>query len=218
MAVGLPQIERRGLAIARDDFQRFVGERREIGCLARIVVRQPLQLARVGAEDVGDVARQAIAHLDPDRVDEDQPRDAGGRFDGDLRRDPAAHRETDQRHVAQIERVEQIEIEIRQIVDAVDPIGQFRGAESRMRRRDDAPVLGEQAQERRLRLQAARTMQHEDRRPFADVEIRQRNPRCEQLFWCHDAHFAPFGEPATTQSPFGLSQRSTSTLSAVKPR
>ena len=60
--------------------------------------------------------------------------------DGHFGRDPAAKPAADYRDVIEMKLCNQIEIEISEIVDTVDPLRQGRPAESRMRRRNDADV------------------------------------------------------------------------------
>ena len=107
-----------------------------------IVVGEPVDLALPGGENIDDVALLAVAELDPDRVGEHQVRKAFGRFDRDLRRDPAAERHARQDHVAQVQCVHDIEIEIGEIVDRGHGARQFAAPETRMGRRDQRKRSG----------------------------------------------------------------------------
>jgi hypothetical protein len=60
----------------------------------------------VQGEDVGDVARLAIAHLDAQRGHQHESGQAIGALHRHLRGDPAAERGTDQDHLAQVARAE----------------------------------------------------------------------------------------------------------------
>src|SRR6185312_6059127 len=96
------------------------------------------------------------------------------RFGGELRGDPAADRGADQGHALQLEPVDQLEIDMRDIVDAIDPIGQARIAEAGMRGRDDAVMCGQQRDESVIGRETRAAMQEEQRRARAalmDLEL-----------------------------------------------
>jgi hypothetical protein len=88
------------------------------------------------------------------------------RFDRDLSGDPAAERYADDRDVAQIELLEQVEIEIGEVVDPVERSRRLLPAEAGMRRNQEAAVRGEPLQHRRVGLDADSGMQ-EQQRPSA---------------------------------------------------
>jgi hypothetical protein len=60
----------------------------------------------------------------------------------DLGGDPAADPGADDGHLAQIKRIEQIEVEIGEIIDGVELGRNLGAAVTGMRRRDDARTLG----------------------------------------------------------------------------
>ena len=62
-----------------------------------------------------------------------------GRLRGEVGCDPAADREADEIAARKLQPVHQLEIDVGDVVDAVEPVGQRRFAEARMRRRDHAP-------------------------------------------------------------------------------
>ena len=101
-----------------------------------VVKGEPIDLALLGGENIDDVALLAVAELDPDCVGQHQVRNALGRFDRDLRRDPSTERHAREDHVAQVERVHDIEVEIGKIVDRGHGARQLAASEARMGRRD----------------------------------------------------------------------------------
>ena len=106
----------------------------------------------------------AVADLDADGVRQDEPRKARSGFHRDLCGDPGTEGYTDQCDIAQIELIEQIEIEIREIVDRTHALGQFGTAETRMRRGDNARPFGKLVDRRGGRLNAVFGMQKKQRR------------------------------------------------------
>ena len=92
--------------------------------------------------------------------------------------DPAAKRRTDQNHVAKIERVEQIEIEIGEIVDSGELRRRRRRAKPGMCRRDETEIVCERLNEPRLRIQPSRrvaAMKKQKRPAIAGFGYLQRN-------------------------------------------
>ena len=65
------------------------------------------------------------------------------------------------------EPIEEIEIEVAEIVDAIDPGRQRRAAESRMRRRDDAAAAREKRVKRRLGPKLLDAVENDNRPPGA---------------------------------------------------
>ena len=90
------------------------------GGARRVAVLQARHLVGRQREDVRDVAGLPVAHLDAERRHEDEPAEAFAALDRHLRGDPAAQRRADHDHVAEIPLGEQVEVEIREIVDGVD--------------------------------------------------------------------------------------------------
>ncbi len=72
--------------------------------------------------------------------------------------------DADHGEILEVELIEQVEIEIRQIVDRAHALGQFGTAIARMGRRDDARVLGEFVDSRRGRLDAVLGVEEKQRR------------------------------------------------------
>src|SRR6516165_36484 len=105
-------------------------------------------------EDVGDVAMLAVAYLDAHRVGQDEMGDPGGGFDGDLGCDPAAERDTGDDNAPEIELIEEIEVEIGKVVDAVERFRRLRSAETRMGRNNQAHARGEPGEDGSARLDA----------------------------------------------------------------
>ena len=141
--VRLPDEQRQRLAVARDDVQLLVGQRREI---ERELRRDRGNMSfgsfsRRHREDVGNVELVGRAGLHADRADEHQPLDALGHLGRHLRGDPAADRAADEIDRVETQPVHQFEIDVRDVVDAVEPVRQRRVAEARMRGRDHAPAF-----------------------------------------------------------------------------
>ena len=82
--------------------------------------------------DIRNVSRLAVANLDPERSDQDQPGHALRALHGHLRGDPAAERAADHDGVAGVLLREQIEIEVGQVVHRVDACRLRRVAKPRM--------------------------------------------------------------------------------------
>ena len=114
-------------------------------------------------EDIGDVALLAAADLDADRVGEHQMRHPRRRLDGDFRRDPAAERHAHDGEVVERELVDEVEIEIGEVVDAIERLRRLRAAEAGMGRRQHARAGGEGVEHRRIGLEADAGMQEQER-------------------------------------------------------
>ena len=71
-------------------------------------------------EDVGDVARLAVADLDPERRHQDEVAEACRGFHGHLGGDPAAQRGADHHRVPSLLLGQQVQVQVREIVDGVD--------------------------------------------------------------------------------------------------
>jgi hypothetical protein len=78
--------------------------------------------------------------LDTDRAHQHQPANALRRFGGHFGRNPSADRTTDDVEVAQIQPIHLLKIELGDIVDAIEPIGQVGFAEARMRGGDQSAL------------------------------------------------------------------------------
>ena len=108
----------------------------------------------------------------------------------------------------QIELLEQIEIDVGEIVDAVDPVGQRRVAEAGMRRGHDLEVAREKIEELGARVDSAGAMQQQEQRsgpamhdlqlqaanrdfPVVDLKLRHRNLQRRLLAHRHVRAKAP---------------------------
>src|SRR5260370_41428273 len=103
-----------------------------------------------------------LAGLDPDRADEHemiQPLRHLGRGLGGA---PAADGEADEIGSRQTETVEQIEIDVADVVHAVEPVRQRRSSKAGMRGGNDAPLLRKQVEKGQIRHEAAAAMQIKD--------------------------------------------------------
>ena len=128
-------------------------------------------------EHVGDVAGIARADLDAERVRQHEARDARGRFDGDLGREPAAERNADERRAVEPQLVHEVEIEVGKIVDGRKILRLLGAAEARVRGRDD-PRLGRQPVEhRRVGCDADARMEEQDGPPLAALDQLDADPR-----------------------------------------
>ena len=84
-----------------------------IGASAKLCVRQ--------AEQIGDVAREAIAYLDAKRIDERDRRKSGAGLDRHLGCDPSAKGRADKHKLRELHAVDQVEIKISEIIDMIPP-------------------------------------------------------------------------------------------------
>src|SRR5262249_57678132 len=85
-------------------------------------------------------------------------------------RDPAADREADEIGALEAKAIEELEIEVGDVVHAVEPVRQRRFPETRMRRGDHAPLLGEKLDERRIDREPGAAVQIENRRTLAALD------------------------------------------------
>ena len=96
--------------------------------------------------------------------------EAGGRFHRDRGRDPGAERDPDDERIAQVERIHDIEIEIREVVDrghAGRPLGM---PEARMGRRDQPAAFGQHRKHGRGRVEADMGVEEQDRPAAATID------------------------------------------------
>jgi hypothetical protein len=105
---------------------------------AWIVVKKLLYALFRHGEDVGNIELVGWADLYADRAYQHQATNALRRFGGYFRRDPAADRATDDVEVAQIHAVHQLEIEVGDVVHAIEPIRQTGLTKARMRGSDQS--------------------------------------------------------------------------------
>ncbi len=140
------------------------------GHLGRIAVLQARDLVGREREDIGDVARLPIPHLDAERGDEDEAAEPVATLHRHLGRDPAAERGPDHGHVAEVPLGEDVEVEVGQVVDGIDARDVGRTAEAGMRGREHAAVRREQVEERRAWIEAFLAVEPEDRPPLPSLD------------------------------------------------
>ena len=150
----------RGAVLQRDVFQ-FRPQRAcdDVVGLFLIVkeVAQPLLVAaqeRIELLDAGDMETGGAGQRE-----RGQPLRAAH---GELRGDPAAERQPDQVDVLEFQLVEQVEIEIGEVVDVIEPVRRVGFAKARMFRRDDVELLRQLLHERQD-ICAGRAMQNDER-------------------------------------------------------
>ena len=115
----------RSLAVAGDRVQLLVGQRRQVDrVVGRVVEAQPVELLARHREHVGNVELVGGSGLDAHWTDQHQPADPLRHLGGKLGRDPAADREADQIGAGQPHPIHQFEIDVGDVVDAVEPVGQ----------------------------------------------------------------------------------------------
>jgi len=169
--VRIPREERGRLAVARHRRQLLLGQRFVVAQPHRgIAERQLLPPASRRGKNVEDVALVASAEFRADRPDQDEARQALAGLGRDLRCDPAAERGTDDDQVAQVELLDQVEVEIRHVVDRTHALGQLRVPESGMRRGDHLRLAREQLDETLRAVNADVRMEKEDGAPLPSAE------------------------------------------------
>src|SRR6267378_2454052 len=169
--VGVPREQRGRFAVARHRSQLLLGQRLVVAQPhRRIAERELLPAAARRGEDVQDVALVALAEFGADRPDQDEARQVLAGLGRDLRGDPCAEGSADDDEVAQAELLDQVEVEIRHVVDRAHAPGQLRVPESGMRRGDHLRLAREQLDERFRAVNADVRMEKEDRAPFPPPE------------------------------------------------
>ena len=154
-----------------DDRKLFVAEARGIDPHAfRIVEQQLLQIALRQREDVGNVEPIDWTGLHADRADQHQPAHGLRRLGGEFGGDPAADRAADHIDLIESQPVEQFEMDVGDVVDRIDPVGQAGLPEPGMRRRDQPMALGQRSDVGMLGREALRAVQEQNRRTFAGLE------------------------------------------------
>ena len=144
----LPRQQRQRLAVADHDGQFLIRHLREIRLHPRGIVEQ--QLARLvlrHRENIRDVELVRAADLDADRSDHDQTANALRRLGGHLSRDPAADRAARDIDHIELETIQQLEIEMGDIVDAVEPVRQAGPTKAGMRGHDQTAPRRKQRDE-----------------------------------------------------------------------
>ena len=172
MHVGLPAVEREGFAAAHDRRQFGIGQGGVIDlALRRVGPGKPQIFGALDAVHVGDVALVAAAQFDAERGDQHQTREAGGRADHHLGRDPAAEIGADQHRIIEAEFGGEIEVEVGKVIDpARAAIDQRRVSVARMQRCDDTITSCEQIEPRPLGRQPLAGVQEQQGPPLAALD------------------------------------------------
>ena len=101
--------------------------------------------------------------------------------------------------IAQVHRLQQIEIEIGEIVDRGHVLRLLGAAEARMRRRDHARLRGELLEHRRVGLDADAGMEEQQRPPGAGLDHLDAHAG-DGLFGCAHGSFFPPGGTSTSNA------------------
>jgi hypothetical protein len=111
-----------------------------------------------------------------------------GRFDRDLRRDPAAERHARQDDLAQVHCLHEVEIEIGEIIHGGHGAGQFAAPETWMGRRDQCKRPGKLVDHAVGGFDADRGMQQQQRPAGSALDELDANPcNLRQAVRCFDA-------------------------------
>ena len=162
----LPAELGRGEAVLEHRIDLLLGRlqrERDIG-ISLVVEDVAQQLFAIPDEEI---ARGHALDADAGRGDERQALGAAPIANEDLGGDPAAERMADDVDVAQLERLEEIEIEHRHVGDVADQRRIVRGAEARMLGYQQLVLLGQRIEERQPLRIAVGAVQEEQRRAFA---------------------------------------------------
>ncbi len=166
--VGRPAEARARLAIARRRERTLLRQARVVALrFCRIGPCERVELGLRDRPDIDDVAGLAVADLHADGIGEDQMGQPVGVLRRDFAGDPAADPDADDQHVAQVHRLQQVEIEIRKLVDACDALGQRRVPETGMGGRDQPSAARQQVKDRRVAFDADSGMKEKDRTAVA---------------------------------------------------
>src|SRR5229473_5592273 len=112
-------------------------------------------------EDVRDIAMLAAADLYADRVAQHEMGNSRCRLDCDLGCDPAAERYAYQRDVREVELMHEVEVEIGEVVDAIEGFWRLRAAEAGMGRNNHPGARGEPLEHGSIGLDANPGMKEE---------------------------------------------------------
>jgi len=175
--VRLPGQQRQRLAIARNDVKLLLRHGRQVERVARgIVEAQPIELIARHREDVGNVELVRAAGLHADRSDQHEAIDPFRHLGGELGGDPSAERQSHDVGSPQRQAIQQFEIDVGDVIDAVEPVRQRRLAKAGMRRRDDAPAPREQVDEAHVGRDPGAAVQIKDRRAAPALEHLELDP------------------------------------------
>src|SRR5262249_55153709 len=193
--VRLPGKARGHLPIARGDLDLLGRGRPAVELLPlrdrlRVVHGHGQELSRRVVEDVEDLTRLG---LEADRGDQNDPGQGTGAHRGHLRRRPAADRVAQQVRPPELRRLDEPEIEPREVVDALHPVGIVRAPEAWMGRCPHGEALRDLVEPARPAAVAAGAVEHQQRlaRPadpgmYADAADRDR-----LLTRSHAPYYAP---------------------------
>src|SRR5262245_59152981 len=164
--VGMPGVETERFPVARPHDDLVVGHGVVVGRPpGGIMPAPPRHFHWRGVEHVADVRGLAIADLDPQRVDEDQPVQTVTTLHRDLRGQPASEGEPHQRHLLVRESVDDVEAEMDEVVHRLELRRTGRVAEARVRRGDDLGVPAEEVEIRSPGIDILEAMQEQQRAP-----------------------------------------------------
>jgi hypothetical protein len=130
----------------------------------------PLHFLGRSVEDVQDVRRLAIAHLDPECVHEHQPVEPVAALHRQLGGKPATEREAHQGQLLVRQRVEEFEIEMDEVVDRFEVLRARGAAEPGVRGRNDLGVPTEHFQKRGARIDRLHPVEQQHRSPGAAAQ------------------------------------------------
>src|SRR2546427_821856 len=177
--IRMPAVEAERFPVPGAHDQLVVREGVEVGRpFPGIVPAPPLHFQGRGVEDVEDVRGLAIADLDAEGVHEDELVQTMTALDGHFRREPAPEGQPDERHLLVRQSLEDVQIEVRQIVDRLEARRARRPAEARVRGSDDLGVAAEQLQEACPRIDGLHAVQEQDRpagAPAHDLQLHARD-------------------------------------------
>ena len=140
------------------------GQRERNARVVRIFEEQVAELGEVVDEQLG---HRSIRQPQAGRIDEDQLLDEGRAEDRQFDRRPAAEREADDGHAAELQLGQQIDVVPGVVGDVANLIEPLRIGKARMSRQIDGEVLGQLLVERHPLGLAAGGVQIEERRPLA---------------------------------------------------
>jgi hypothetical protein len=176
--VRLPGQQRQRLAVTGEDMKLLLRHRRQVDRVLRGIVKaQLVELVLGHREHIRDVELVGRAGLDADRADQHQPLEPLRYLGGEVGGNPSADRQADNVGSRQTQAIHQFQIDVGDVVHAVEPVGQRRSSKTGMRWGDDAPLAREQIDEGKVERDAAATVQIEHRRAAAALEYLELDTR-----------------------------------------
>jgi hypothetical protein len=159
MHPGLPRQQRERFTAADHGGQLIIRHLCDVGLHSRGIVKQHRRRVVLRhRENVRDVELVRAADLDPDGPDHDEAANPLRRLGGHLGRDPAPDRASDHIDRRKVETVEQFQIEVRDIIDAVEPVRQARFAETGVGGNEQPALPGQRSNERLSGIEALTAM------------------------------------------------------------